>query len=55
MPIGEDDPRLAKCGFAKLQGEGIEVYVRKYTIYLGRKSKSTNLDVVLGEIVQRSA
>ncbi|GMH39980.1 hypothetical protein BSKO_07884 [Bryopsis sp. KO-2023] len=49
MPIADDDPRLAKCGFAKLQGDGFEFFMRKYEIGLGRKSKSNSLDVVLGD------
>ena len=36
-------------GFAKLQGEGVEVYAKKTEIIIGRQSKSTNLDVVLGD------
>jgi hypothetical protein len=49
MPISSKDPRLQKCGFAKLQGEDVEFYFKKYEIILGRRSKSTALDVVLGE------
>ena len=49
MIIGPDDPRLERCGFAKLQGEGIELYAKKTEIIIGRQSKSTALDVVLGE------
>ncbi|CAD7703127.1 unnamed protein product [Ostreobium quekettii] len=49
MGVSEDDPRLAKCGYAKLQGEGVEFYVRKYEVTMGRRSKSTQLDVVLGD------
>jgi hypothetical protein len=34
------DPRLAKCGFAKLLGDnGLEYYIRKYEVILGRRSK----------------
>ena len=49
MPIAPDDPRLHKCGFVKLQGEDLEVYCKKYEIIIGRRSKSTALDVVLGD------
>ena len=31
--ISPDDPRLKRCGFAKLVGPGIEFYVRKYEVY----------------------
>ena len=43
------DERVEKSGFALLKGENLEVYVRKYVIELGRRSKSTKLDVVLGK------
>jgi len=43
------DPRIQQCGFAKLVGDDFEYYMRKYEINLGRKSKTTELDVVLGE------
>jgi hypothetical protein len=49
MPVSPDDPRLAKCGFAKLVGPDVELYMRKYELTIGRKSKSTALDVVLGD------
>ena len=48
MVIAADDPRLAKIGFFKLLGEGLEFYAKKYTIILGRESKSAEMDVVLG-------
>ena len=41
--------------FAKLQGEGFEYLIPKYEISLGRKSKSTELDIVLGKQLQLSA
>ncbi|GIL74672.1 hypothetical protein Vretimale_2312 [Volvox reticuliferus] len=44
-----NDPRLARCGFAKLQGEGIEFFVRKYEITMGRTSKNSTLDLILGD------
>ena len=43
MVVAPDDPRLDRCGFAKLQGEGVEVYARKTEILIGRQSKSTAL------------
>lgn len=49
MPVSPDDPRIAKSGFALLKGQDMEYYVKKYELVLGRNSKSTNLDVVLGE------
>jgi hypothetical protein len=48
MAVQPDDPRLQKVGFAKLEGPGIEFYAKKYDIMIGRKSKSTPLDIVLG-------
>ncbi len=46
--VAHDDPRLAKVGFAKLVGSGIELYTKKHEITMGRLSKSGNVDVVLG-------
>lgn len=43
------DPRLEQCGFAKIVWDDQEYYVRKYEIVIGRKSKSSNLDIVLGD------
>jgi hypothetical protein len=51
MPIVHDDPRIEKVGFAKVVGEGIELYSKKYDILIGRRSKTTTVDVVLGEYV----
>ena len=42
------DSRLSKCAFAKLLGDDLEYYIRKYEVILGRKNKSTELDVILG-------
>lgn len=36
-------------GFAKLVGDSMEYVVRKYTITLGRQSKSSNVDIVLSD------
>ena len=47
--VAHDDPRLAKVGFAKLVGSGIELYTKKHEITLGRLSKSGHVDVVLGK------
>lgn len=49
MGLSADDPRVGRVAFAKLQGEGLEYFVRKYEVLLGRKSKSTELDIVLGD------
>lgn len=48
MGLAADDPRISRIAFAKLQGDGFEYFVRKYEVLLGRKSKSTELDIVLG-------
>ena len=47
--VAHDDPRLAKVGFAKLVGSGIELYTKKHEITMGRLSKSGHVDVVLGK------
>ena len=44
----QEDELLQRCGFAKLYGDDLEYFVRKYEITLGRRSNSTSLDVVLG-------
>ena len=46
--VAPDDPRLAKVGFAKLVGSGVELYAKKHEITMGRLSKSGQVDVVLG-------
>ncbi len=46
-----EDADVEKVGFAKLKGAtgvDIEYTVKKYEIFIGRKSKSTPVDVVLG-------
>lgn len=48
MGLSPDDPRLGTVAYAKLQGDGLEYFIRKYEVLLGRKSKSTELDIVLG-------
>ena len=49
MGLAADDPRISRVAYAKLQGDGFEYFVRKYEVLLGRKSKSTELDIVLGK------
>ncbi len=46
--MSPDDPRIEQIGFAKLLGEDLELYAKKYDIIIGRKSKSSVVDVVLG-------
>ena len=47
MPVAPDDPRLDKCGFARLFGNGgkLDYVMRKYEILLGRPNKSKPVDV----------
>eukprot|EP00854_Cymbomonas_tetramitiformis_P004367 gene4367-5373_t len=45
IPEGDE----LRVGFAKLQGKDFEYFVQKYNVSLGRKSKSSNVDVVLGD------
>lgn len=54
MVVAADDPRLQQCGFAKLEGEHVHHIMRKYEIILGRKSKSKDTDVVLGDVMSVS-
>ena len=55
MRITANDPRLARCGFARLVGEGgLDFVLRKYECSMGRKSKSGNQDVCLGEAMSIS-
>ncbi|KAK9826146.1 hypothetical protein WJX81_000241 [Elliptochloris bilobata] len=49
QPALSDDPRLERCGFCKLYGPELEFYSKRYDIQIGRRSKSTKLDVVLGD------
>ena len=46
--VPPEDPRLERCGFCKLYGPELEFYSKRYDIQIGRRSKSTKLDVVLG-------
>lgn len=54
MPISPSDPRLKSVGFAKLAGENVDHIMRKYEIVLGRKSKASPVDVVLGDMMSVS-
>jgi len=55
--IDDADPRLSRCAFAILRGNGLhevsegktvdEFYVRDYDICLGRRSRNGGADVVL--------
>lgn len=53
MPVHPDDPRLARCGFAKLFGDSgrLDYIVRKYEVSLGRPSKGKAVDVQLADKV----
>lgn len=51
MPVLSDDSRVQKVGFCKLKGDGIEHFAQKYEIQIGRKSKSTALDVAIGQFL----
>ena len=46
----DKDPRIGRCGFCKLEGvsEDMEFVSRRYEVTIGRRSKTTPLDVVLG-------
>ena len=47
--VAPDDSRIARCGFCKLEGDVVdEFFCQRYEIVMGRRSKSTRLDVVLG-------
>ncbi|BDA48938.1 probable transcriptional activator FHA1 at N-terminal half [Coccomyxa sp. Obi] len=54
MGVSPDDPRIEQIGFAKLLGEDLELYAKKYEIVIGRKSKSSVVDVVLGDTMSIS-
>ncbi|KAL4856048.1 60S ribosomal protein L35a-3 [Chlorella vulgaris] len=49
MPILPDDPRLKRCGYAKLFGDGgkMDYVIRKHQVLLGRHSKTKQVDVSL--------
>ena len=55
MAIAGDDPRKKRIGFCKLLGENMEHYAQKYEINIGRKSKATDLDVVIGDLLHSDA
>ena len=50
MAVQEGDPRRKRVGFCKLLGENVEHYAQKYEVNIGRKSKATNLDVLIGRL-----
>ncbi len=50
MGLSPDDHRIKQIGFAKLLGEDLELYAKRYEIVIGRKSKSSVVDVVLGAL-----
>ena len=54
MRISADDPRLKRCGFAKLLGTDVDFILRKYNCSMGRRSKASNTDVVLGDVMSIS-
>ena len=49
MVVSPNDPRIDQVGFAKLLGDGFELCAKKYEIVIGRHSKSSTVDVVLGK------
>lgn len=49
-----NDPRLARCGFAKLVGSDLDYILRKYECSMGRRSKAGQQDVVLGDVMSIS-
>ena len=51
MPVPADDPRLKRCGYAKLFGDGgkLDFVMRKREVVLGRPSKGKTIDVQLAE------
>lgn len=51
MPVTPDDPRLQRCAYAKLYGDGgkVDVLVRKFQVLLGRPSKGKEVDVPLAD------
>lgn len=55
MRISANDPRVPRCGFARLVGEGgLDYILRKYECTMGRRSKAANQDVVLGDVMSIS-
>jgi len=47
-PWGLDGDEL-QVGFAKLQGARMEYVIQKHTVSMGRHSKTSNVDLVLGD------
>ena len=54
MPVSPDDPRIQRVGFARLVGNDLDYLMRKYEITLGRRSKNSTLDVILGDTMSLS-
>lgn len=48
MVVAPDDYRIEQIGFAKFLSEDLEVCAKKYEIVIGRNSKSSYADVILG-------
>mmetsp|Transcript_27938 Transcript_27938/g.33938 ORF Transcript_27938/g.33938 Transcript_27938/m.33938 type:complete len:178 (-) Transcript_27938:903-1436(-) len=44
-----DDHEASRVGFAKLKGKDFEYFMQKYEVKLGRQSKSSQVDLVLGD------
>ena len=44
-----DPAKIARCGFCKLEGDELDFVSKRYEVTFGRKSRTTPLDVVLGE------
>lgn len=57
MTVADDDPRIERCGFAKLQGvdNAFEYFIRKYEVTLGRKSNNSQADVLVGACMRTSS
>lgn len=49
MPVAPDDVRLARCGYARLLGDGgkLDFIMRRHEVLLGRPSKGKAVDVGL--------
>lgn len=48
--VSPDDPRLPRVGFAHLYGASVDYVVRKYDVLIGRSSKTSTVDVMLGDV-----
>jgi len=54
MAISDNDQRIQGCGFAKLVGDNVDFVMKKYSIVMGRKSKNSTNDLVLGDLMSLS-